>query len=390
MKGDDLNVLPVLSTDCRFWRGDRPCAFHKQEGVECECRHYDQVKERVLIVKLDAMGDVLRSTCALPAIKARFPAAWVEWITRVESLPLLAENPLVDRTIAYGPDALLALSVSTYDWVVNLDAGRVSCELATMARAVEKTGFVLDERGHIEPTNEAARGWLEMGVSDRLKRANTRTYQGVMAEILGVAGPPAGYVFQLSSAEVSAGERQLADLGWVPGRPTLGLATGAGGRWQLKQWREEAFGELIAEAFRRQPGLQILLLGGPEERDRNRRLMLAHPAVIDTGCDNPVRGFAALIRACDVVVTGDTLATHLSLAQGRRTVVLFGPTSHHEIEMFGLGRKIYPDMDCLCCYLSACDKSPNCMQEIRTPVVLEAVEQELRVASVSRPPESGA
>lgn len=383
---------PSLSTDCRHWRGDRPCVFHKREGVECECLHYDKVLQRVLVIKLDAMGDVLRSTCVLPGIRQRFPAASVEWVTRLESTPLLAENPLVDRVIPYGPDALVALSACRYDWVINLDAGRISCELASMANGSEKTGFVLDDNGRILPTNSVARLWLAMGVSDRLKRSNTRTYQDLMADILGVPGAPIRYVFCLSRDEISGGQRHLSQLGWTPDRPTIGLATGAGGRWQLKQWREEAFGELIEQASRAWPEVQVVILGGPEERDRNRRLRAEHPLVLDPGCENSVRRFASLIRVCDVVVTGDTLAMHLALAQGRRTVVLFGPTSHHEIELFGLGRKLYPDMDCLSCYLPTCDKSPNCMQMIQTADVLAAVAQELPAAGVTprdEPPHRG-
>jgi heptosyltransferase-2 len=380
MKAIERGMLLTLAVDCRYWRGDRPCVFHKREGVECECAHYDKVAERVLVIKLDAMGDVLRSTCVLPWIRHRFRGAWVEWVTRPESVPLLIGNALVDRVITHGPDSLLALAVSRYDWVVNLDAGRTSCELAALANGAQKTGFVLDANGRIVPTNAAARAWLAMGVSDRLKRANTRTYQDLMAEILDIPGAPVRYVFEMSREEIAGGERQLRALGWKAGRPTLGLATGAGVRWRFKQWREEAFGALIERASHAWPGLQIVLLGGPEERERNRRLEARFTSVIDPGCENPVRQFAGLIRACDVVVTGDTLAMHLALAQGKRTIVLFGPTSHHEIELFGLGQKIYPELDCLCCYLATCDKSPNCMQEIRTSTVLAAVEQEFLMA----------
>jgi ADP-heptose:LPS heptosyltransferase len=357
-----------LAFDCRHWKDDRPCRWHKLEGVECECEHYDRVETHVLIVKLDAMGDVLRSTCVLPGIRQLHPRAAIHWITRTESVPLLSENPLIDRVIPYGPDALLTLWVSRYDWTINLDAGRTSCELATLARATVKTGFVLGENGHIEATNPAARAWLEMGVSDVRKRANTETYQRIMGRILGVPDDSLRYVFHLAGGEAAAVEHRLRGLGWRPDVPTVGLATGAGGRWQYKQWREEGFSELIERLLAGGDGhVQILLLGGPEERERNARLRARFEGkVLDPGCENPVRQFAGLVRACSVVVTGDTLAMHLAVAQERRVVVLFGPTSHHEIELFGLGQKIYPALDCLCCYLMTCDRQPNCMEEIRT------------------------
>ena len=56
-----------VAFDCRYFLGDRPCVWHKRTGVVCECEHYERVTGRVLIIKLDAMGDVLRTTCLLPA-----------------------------------------------------------------------------------------------------------------------------------------------------------------------------------------------------------------------------------------------------------------------------------------------------------------------------------
>jgi heptosyltransferase-2 len=218
-----------------------------------------------------------------------------------------------------------------------------------------------------------------MGVSDEAKKRNTQTYQSIMGDILGLPPGSLRYVFHLTPDETAQAERQLHSLGVQPGVAVVGLATGAGGRWPLKQWREDGFADLIGRLLATQAGkAQVVLLGGPEEREKNARLKrLLGSSVIDTGSDNPLRRFAGLIGHCDVVVTGDTLAMHLALAQGRRTVVLFGPTSRHEIELFGLGEKVYPAMDCLCCYLTACDKKPNCMDEITTSMVHAAVTAQL-------------
>ena len=83
-----------------------------------------------------------------------------------------------------------------------------------------------------------------------------------------------------------------------------------------------------------------------------------------------------MVGACSLVITGDTLTMHLSLALGRRTIVLFGLTSAAEIEMYGLGEKVVPRMDCLSCYKPKCDFVPNCMELITTDMVEEAVERQ--------------
>ena len=53
--------------------------------------------------------------------------------------------------------------------------------------------------------------------------------------------------------------------------------------------------------------------------------------------------------------------------------VLFGPTSLHEIDVFDLGERIAPDLDCLVCYKTDCDFVPNCMASITTDQVHDAV-----------------
>jgi ADP-heptose:LPS heptosyltransferase len=366
-----------IAWDCRYFLGDRPCVWHKAAGVLCTCDHYRRVEQRLLIIKLDAMGDVLRTTALLPALSEACPGSSVTWITRPESRPLLEQNPYISEIVDYGENSLLQLQVRAFDRVINLDASKTSAALASLAKAPQKDGFILDPQGCVRPTNHAAQSWLEMGIFDDFKRRNTSTYQDLMLKIIGLSGAPHRYVFELTEEERARGRMHLARLGVDLSLPVIGFNTGAGHRWQLKQWREEGYLELI-ERLGRQGHQQPVLLGGPEEREQHERLMKrSRVRLVDSGCDNPVRQFAAIVAACSLVVAGDTLAMHLSLATGRPTVVLFGPTSSAEIEMYGLGEKVVPRMDCLGCYKPTCDFVPNCMDLITTDMVEAAVERQL-------------
>src|SRR5262245_6386084 len=75
--------MDPLKTDCRHFRPDRPCAPHKQHGVVCATctEFYDPIRTRVLLVKLAAVGDVLRTTSLLPGLHRRWPGAHVTWLT---------------------------------------------------------------------------------------------------------------------------------------------------------------------------------------------------------------------------------------------------------------------------------------------------------------------
>ena len=374
-----------IAFDCRFFLGDRPCVWHKTTGALCTCDHYQKIEQRFLIIKLDAMGDVLRTTALLPALAETHPRSAITWVTRRESRPLLEGNPYITEILNYGEDALVQLQARTFDRVINLDAGKTSAALATIANAKEKDGFLLDARGCVHPTNEAARKWLEMGLFDDLKRRGAKTYQDLMLEIIGLRGAPHRYVLELSEGERARGRTHLEQRGVDFSRPVIGLNTGAGRRWPLKQWRKEGYLELI-ERLARRHSAQLVLLGGPEEHERHQLLIESSKVpLIDSGCDNAVRHFAAIVGACTLVVAGDTLAMHLSLALSRRTIVLFGPTSAAEIEMYGLGEKVLPQMDCLACYKNACDFVPNCMDLITTDMVEAAVNRQLsRISPVSK------
>jgi heptosyltransferase-2 len=368
-----------LAFDCRHFVGDRPCKPHKRTGGEkvCVCDEYDPTRERVLVIKLDAMGDVLRTTALLPPLAAAHPHAAIDWLTRPESVPLLENNPYVADVIGYGPDALVRLGATYYDRVINLDAGKVSAGLASLARGAKKDGYVLHERGYVVATNPAAREWLAMGTNDDFKRANTtRTYQEIMLGILGLQGSVHEYVLKLRDSEEKWAAAHFDRLGLSAGRPVVGLNIGAGGRWELKKWRLDGFAELCDRLHAR--GCQLVLLGGKAEAERNAELIAASSApIVDAGTAHDLRRFSALVGRCDVLVTGDTLAMHVALALKRRCVVLFGPTSAPEIDLYGFGDKVVPTMDCLGCYKMSCDFVPNCMDLISTDMVEAAVVRQL-------------
>ncbi len=367
--------MTTWNADCRHFRGDRPCTPHKLHGVECgTCTdHYDRVETRLLLVKLAAMGDVLRTTSLLPAIHRRWPNAHVTWVTNPESVPLLERNPGIDRVVAFrGGAAPVEVLSERYDVVVNPDAAPESCAIAHLARSGHRVGFAFDERGAPVPLSDGARAWMEMGLSDTLKRDNRRTYQDLMADVLEVDYRREPPVLELTDDELAKG-REVARLhAPAEDRLLVGLNTGAGGRWRFKRWTEEGYVELIRRLGA--DGHRVLLLGGPAEAERNARLVQASRGVaVDGGSDNDVRTFAGLVQACDVMVTGDTLAMHVALARRVPAVVLFGPTSLHEIDVFDRGERLAPDLDCLVCYKMDCDFEPNCMESITVDEVHDAV-----------------
>lgn len=370
--------LEDLRTDCRHFRADRPCAPHKRSGVTCAvCREdYDPIRTRILVVKLAALGDVLRTTALLPAIRAAWPQAWVSWVTAPEAVELFEGNELVDEVFSTASAVTAArLAVQEFDVVLCPDADPQAAALAAAAHAGERRGFTMDAQGRVRPLGDGARTWFMMGLDDRAKKRNTATYQELVARVLDLDPAEVGEPILVPGAadrEFAARLRPERERG----RPWIGLNTGAGGRWRRKSWlpaHQERFVKLAAAH-----GATVLLLGGPAERARHAALRDAAPAaaVVDAGNDHSVRRFAALVEMCDVVVTGDTFALHVACARRVPVVALFGPTSAAEIELYGRGEKILPEgLDCLGCYLADCAVSPHCQERILPERVWEAVER---------------
>jgi ADP-heptose:LPS heptosyltransferase len=374
----------ILKPDCKHFPGDRPCTFNKNEGLKCnDCPHYEVLSTSILIIKLDAVGDVLRTTAILHGLKAKYENSEITWVTRQAAVPLFENNRLVDRVLSYeSTEAILYCSVEEFDLVINLDTARDSAVLATRIKAKEKLGYGLDARGHVLPLNEEAIEWFEMGAFDQNKKQNVRSYQDLMLEICRVKPAKKNIILSLSDQEREFAAEFSRRTHLKRNRPCVGINTGASPRWQYKQWTLEGFKGLIALLLKK-TDWTVLLYGGPHEIERNKVLSSISPSrVIDTGSDNSLRQFFALVTLSDVFLTGDTLALHAATALGKKVVAYFGPTSAAEIDSYdGQVVKIQSDLDCLVCYKPRCDFEPNCMNSLPPERIFSALQS--AVSSIS-------
>ncbi len=364
-----------LKTDCRHFRYERPCAPHKNWAVTCpDCSHYDAIQTHVLMVKLAAVGDVLRTTALLPAIRQRYPNSKLTWLTDASAKDLFGRNPQVDEVCTTDdPAAMARLAMQTFDVVLCPDADPGTAALAASVTAKARHGFSMDAKGRVTPLNGAAEQWFRMGISDVAKRANQETYQSLVAQALDLDPKAVAEPILIPSAEEqSTAQSMLAANGHTG--PWVGLNTGAGKRWRYKRWTLEHQRSFVAQMS--QQGVGVLLLGGPGEDPVHAELEKSQSkaSVMSAGTHHGFTQFAAFVERCQVLVTGDTLALHVGCARKVPVVVLFGPTSAAEIELYGRGSKLQADgLECLSCYLPDCDVRPHCQALIQPDKVSAAV-----------------
>ena len=364
----------ILKPDCVHFRGDKPCRFRRA----CEaCPDYAPFsrRTRVLVIKCRAQGDVLRTTALLPALERKHPDAHVTWVVDPESLDLLAASPLVDRPLPYDLETVVALGAQTFDVLLSLDKEPGLAGLAQQTRAAAKFGFGLNAAGNLSVFNAEAAYAYALGVDDDLKfRRNQKTYQEIAAEAAGLDYRRDEYVFFLPDA---AGARAAAF--WksrriAAKRPAVGLNTGAGSKFETKQWPAAHYARLIRLLLAKTDA-NVFLLGGLREKAFNDALaakFAGRGRVFNTGAGNSLLEFAGFIGRLDLVVTSDTLGLHLAIALRKNVVALFGSTCPQEIDLYGRGVKLFLGESCAPCYKKTCDDG-RCMSLISPETVFAEI-----------------
>ena len=362
----------MLKIDCTYFKGDRPCTYNKNEGIMCNnCNHYMPISFKILIIKLDAIGDVLRTTSILKPLKKKYPDCYIEWCTRQNANDLFKNNPLVDEVITIEDDAIFRIKAESYDIVINLDTSKISSAIATSTIAKEKIGFILNKKGYVEATSATAQKWLEMSAFDNFKMANTKSHQQIMYEILDLNLPVEQPNIQLSENEKLKIAMKDFASSIDPSKTVIGLNVGIGTKWPSKGWPPKRWKELIEKLNSDKNNL--LLLGGPEEIEIIAQLKKEYKFLVDTGCDNSLLEFAAIVDLCDLVITADTLALHIATALNKKIIALFGPTSISEIELYGRGIKLSSPDGCKCFYRKYCSEKESCMERITSDMIMEAI-----------------
>jgi ADP-heptose:LPS heptosyltransferase len=363
-----------IKTDCRHYIGEKPCKYRR---LCPSCNYYSPMGKRILIIKLGAAGDALRTTPILRTLAKKHGRHHVTWVTDRISHGLLENNPYIDRLMLLERETWMILAAQKFDRLYSVDKALPAAALASVVRADEKLGFFLNDHGALDVFDDAGAYSLWLGINDPLKfRKNEKTYQEITFEMLGLPWNQERYVFEMTDEQKKSAKDKLAQIGAAKS-PLIGLNTGAGTVFPTKKWPIEEFIEL-AEKLIEEIGGTVLIMGGPEEVERNAEILAAlEGKALDAGCDNSLGVFAAMVAELDCLITADSLAMHLAIAAEVPTVALFGPTTPVEVTLYGKGEKIWGNPDCAPCYKAVCKESEPfaCMKSILVEQVFDAVKK---------------
>jgi heptosyltransferase I len=295
--------------------------------------------ERILIVRLSAMGDVIHTLPAVQAIRESFPKAHIGWLVEERWAELLCApgfprrgtrsgaRPLVDEvhTVNLKGWGNSVFSLSTlqrvatvwndvrdvrYDVAVDIQGAMRSAALARWsgARVVYGAAEARESPASLFYTRKVVahgRHVIEQNVS-------------VAEALVGHRVKAPGAQFPLDPGAESRIEKRLAEFGIDK---FAVLNPGAG--WGAKRWPAERYGEVargLAEL-----GLQAILNYGPGE-DELARAAEAASGGAARAMSSSLTELIALTRRARLFVGGDTGPMHLAAALRVPVVGIFGPT----------------------------------------------------------------
>jgi heptosyltransferase II len=254
----------------------------------------------ILIIKLGATGDVVRTTPLLRRLNGL-----VTWITAENNLTLLQGIDREVRCLSWENRKRVANTV--YDLVINLEDDWESSRFLKELKFKQLFGAHLNGDDQLAYTSDS-REWFDLSListygreeADRLKLLNRRTYPELVFHGLGLGFCGEPYYLPPSLPTGLQGD--------------VAISSTAGAVWPMKKWAY--FDELKREL--QAMGLKVNIL-------QNRPSLLEHLA--------DVQGHRCL-------VSGDSLPMHLALGSGVRCVSIFTCTSPWEIYGYGLQEKV--------------------------------------------------
>lgn len=221
---------------------------------------------------------------------------------------------------------------------------------------------------------DAAWGW---SYTSRVGRGSPRESHlcGAYCDLVESAGMRVGNRIPriaASRSDLDAGER-LLDCHRL--RPRSYICIFPGARYgPSKRWPAERFG-LLGHAVVANLGLNVVLLGGQEDRDACRAVAgAAEGGALDLGGRCDFRQLVGVLALSAGVVANDSGGMHLAAALGAPVVGLFFSTDPRWTGPLGPGSvALRATADCSPCFRRSCERGEQCTETIEVGEVLSAL-----------------
>lgn len=352
--------------------------------------------ERLLILKVSSMGDIVHASPVAAALKRAFPHLYIGWIAEDRHAGVIEGSPRIDRLHIIPHKALREKPFGRAAW-------QIVAQIARELRA-ERYQVALDLQGLLKsaiwgvlgrvPIRYGAHRMREltplllrrMPIPERSDRHVVQQYLDA-ARWLGapcefpdlytapndalLPEPPVEFPLYVPDTARQQVAHKLAQLG-ADGKPIISINPSAGREW--KRWDIAKFAEL-SDRMEAAWGVPVVFIGGPGDKPLEERLRLLKKRLLRSLIGRTsLKEAMAVVERSAVHICGDTGTAHIAAAFRVPVVSLYGPTSPDRTGPYGQrARALYKRPLCTACPPDRCIRK-ECLQWITVDEVMGAVQ----------------
>jgi lipopolysaccharide heptosyltransferase I len=328
---------------------------------------------RILIIRLGSLGDIIHAVPAAAAIRRALPQASIHWLVDERHRDVLELVPVVNRRIAVNTSSVGSLSsvvrqlrATGYDAALDLQGLLKSAVLARLSGASRVIGFPKDLLR--EP---AARLFYSETAGDVAPHVIDKNLS--MLKAIGVRVPDVEFPLDDRSRHVVVEARSR--LGLTEGQRFALINPGAA--WPNKRWPPVYFAEVSRELAKRHD-LRSLVLWGPGEEQIAGTVVAASDNTAAVSPPTTIADIVSLTKAAALMISGDTGPMHIAGASGTPLVGIFGPTDPQRNGPWSEDDLVVSRYRaCVCHYQRRCRIAGWCLLDISPREVMELVDRRL-------------
>ena len=344
-------------------------------------------KKKILVVKLDHIGDVILATPVLRSLKETYPNLEMDVMVSSASYPVIQNSPFIRKIYTYDAiqfdrnhtlneivkdqnlKTILDIRHESYDLCIGLREDGANIAILSMMRAKNLLSFNNDT---------LYQSYLNLyTVQNKKKHAAENNYD--LLKLLGVKKP------EVIRPEIFTSKY---DLDWVDdfmesnnlSREDVIIGVSMGGGWHLNWWPYINYVDLCRKICHYNKSVKIIFIGGKAEEELWRNTVNINPErFVSAMGKTTITQLAALCTKIDLFVTNDGGPMHIASTADKPIIALFGPSPSRRFRPLG-NKNVIIKKPCKCspCPQFEYGKQPQCqnnqcMQSITVDEVLDSV-----------------
>ncbi len=333
--------------------------------------------QRILVIKLDHLGDVLLATPVFSNLRRAYPAANIHALVGEWGEVGLRNHPDVDKILRYNAR-----------FFRRLGNPKSQCKALTVLSLLrqQKYDLVIDLRGDwftalfalMKPTRcRLDYAWLQVANKLGLARFTGLHQLERNLDLLRMADIPTSCklpAFHTTDDDRKWVDNFLRESEILPNRPLIIIHPGS--PISLKRWRTERFAA-IADWLIKQNNAQIFFVGTRDEAhiiSTVQRQM--HGKSINLAGATTVSQLAELLKRCHLFLGNDSGPMHVAAAVGTQTIGLYGPGDPARFGPIGSNcLAVRRQLHCPPCMGTVCKfGGEGCMKDIRTEDIIQTIQ----------------